>query len=193
MQHVRNIHTQKGYFLICLCLRNLMHTFVSNADLWLCLGSSFFFLVPIGFHCPACHLLTLARLLHASSPRSCASSGPTRRPPPTAEEHGRCSPTGRPTPTWPPTWRRTGMEAQCRYSSTSSIPLNFPVPFSLCNHFVPNQHNISTWTSWSQFSPVLHQDSPAGKKGQRLPALLCLCFGKAEQWESSVVRSWAGL
>lgn len=82
----------------------------------------FFFWFPIGFHCPACHLLTLARLLYASSPRSCTSSGPTRLPPPTAEEHGRCSPTGRPTPTWPPTWRRTGTEAQCRYRFTSSIP-----------------------------------------------------------------------
>lgn len=46
------------------------------------------------------------------------------------EEHGRCSPHAKQTPpTWPPTWRRTGTGAQCRYTPlTWSTSSPHPIP-----------------------------------------------------------------
>ncbi len=98
---------------------------------WLFLFSCWF---PF-LHCAACHLasLRLLSLTHHTSPLLRLLPHllhPCRRPSPTAEELGRCSPTARQTPpTWPRTWQRTGMEAQCRYCFT---PRSTPPP--VCAH-----------------------------------------------------------
>lgn len=127
-----------------------MHIYESNADLLLCLGS----------FC-SCSLL-VSITLHATCSRSPV---PPPLPPPLAPAPpparadgllrpqrsmgGAAQPAGQLLPDLPP-----GIGQARRLSAGIALPppsLNFPNPLSLCNHFVPKQHDLSTQTSRSVF------------------------------------------
>lgn len=121
-----------------------MRTFVSNADLWLCLGSFFsFLLVPRWFPLPC------MSPAHARSPPPLAPAPLLARPDcllrPQRSMGGAAQPAGQLIPDLPP-----GVGQAWRLSAGIAPPppsLTFPVLLSLCKHFVPNLRDLSVWTS----------------------------------------------
>lgn len=134
-------------------------------------------LVSIALHA------TCSRSLASSTPLPLAPAPPPGRPDgllrPQRSMGGAAQPAGQLLPDLPP-----GVGQAWRLSAGIAPPppsLNFPVPLSLCNHFVPNQRDLSTWTSRKLFFIRI----PKLVKGSRVTCFHhvfpFLCIGKEER------------